>query len=141
MKPCPSDDILADFIEGRLIGTELAAFYEHASGCSTCAATLAALVDSPATAADLPDAGECGHSPLEVQHIKRDESPRPDLLKPNEHLEVRSDETSDPSMQAALGAERRIPDVAEQIHPMASPRPEIAGRYRPIEVLGAGGMG
>lgn len=141
MKPCPSDDTLADFIEGRLIGTELAAFYEHTSGCSTCAATLAALVESPATAADLPDARESEHSPLEAQSIKRDEPPRTDLLNPNEHIDFGGDETGDASMQAALGAEQRITDVAEQIHPMASPRPEIAGRYRPIEVLGAGGMG
>ncbi len=53
MPSCPSDDTFTDFIEGRLSGDKLNAFYQHASICQACAATLAELSRSTAPAHSL----------------------------------------------------------------------------------------
>lgn len=47
MLDCPRDDVLADFVEGRLAGAELQAFYEHANSCDLCTATVAAVMRDP----------------------------------------------------------------------------------------------
>lgn len=91
---CPSDNTFADFLDGRLTGAELIMFYEHASGCAACAATLAGLSRQKVT------------------------------IRP-----VDSE------------AEPVIPPSSSNPVPAWLRQPQAVGRYQPVEVLGAGGMG
>ncbi|MBN1612183.1 MAG: protein kinase [Polyangiaceae bacterium] len=96
MSSCPSENTLAEFLDGRLTGTELIRFYEHASGCTACTATLAGL---PHQVASLSQSGESA-------------------------TDAGVPPSSSPSQwQASLM------------------QPAAVGRYRPLQVLGAGGMG
>ncbi|HEY5961692.1 MAG TPA: serine/threonine-protein kinase [Polyangiaceae bacterium] len=50
MPDCPSDDTFAAFIENRLDGAKLEAFFQHSRDCRSCTATLAALARQPSDA-------------------------------------------------------------------------------------------
>ncbi len=96
MSHCPSEDTIADFVEGRLTGETLTAFYGHVAACPVCTATLAALSRSSAPASSSSNTKPTGTS----------------------------DRGHDPSA---------VHDWSAQA--------DGAGRYRPLEIRGAGGMG
>src|SRR5258707_6208029 len=101
MSACPPEQIIVDFLDGRLGPVKGAEVHKHVDGCAQCRALLASLAPSINRSTIDPE-----HAPAESPRTQdtRNDTPPPEPTHRTASLQVGPGAGSDPSLASSLAA-------------------------------------